>query len=78
MVTRIPASQRTREGLTAEVINGIQNQPHRTGADLGRELVCRFARHGSIFSRVGASDQPGAVHRSGIAMCLGRARFAST
>ena len=41
----------------------IQNQPHRTGADLGRELVCRFARHGSTFSRVGASDQPGAVHR---------------
>ena len=39
----------------------IQNQPHRTGADLGRELVCRFARHGSTFSRVGASDQPGAV-----------------
>ena len=40
----------------------IQNQPHRTGADLGRELVCRFARHGSTFSKVGASDQPGAVH----------------
>ena len=41
----------------------IQNQPHRTGADLGRELVCRLACHGSTFSGVGASDQPGAVHR---------------
>ncbi len=40
----------------------IQNQPHSTRANLGGELVGRFARHGSTFSRVGASDQPGAVH----------------
>jgi 7-cyano-7-deazaguanine reductase len=40
----------------------IQNHSHRPGADLGRELVGRLACHGSTFSGVGASDQPGAVH----------------
>ena len=40
----------------------IQNHSHRAGADLGRELVGRLACHGSTFSGVGASDQPGAVH----------------
>src|SRR4051794_16726385 len=40
----------------------IQNQPNRAGPDLGRELVGRLACHGSTFSGVGASDQPGAVH----------------
>jgi hypothetical protein len=39
----------------------IQNHSHRAGADLGRELVGRLACHGSTFSGVGASDQPGAV-----------------
>jgi len=40
----------------------IHNHPHRTGANLSGKLVRRFARHGSTFSGVGASDQPGAVH----------------
>src|SRR6185436_7912833 len=40
----------------------IQNHSHRSGANLRRKFVCRFARHGSTFSGVGASDQPGAVH----------------
>src|SRR5271170_6619832 len=40
----------------------IQNHSHRAGADLRRELVGRLACHGSTFSGVGASDQPGAVH----------------
>ena len=40
----------------------IQNQPNRADSDLGRELVGRLACHGSTFSGVGASDQPGAVH----------------
>ncbi|MER8588705.1 hypothetical protein NKH19_26395, partial [Mesorhizobium sp. M1338] len=44
----------------------IQNQPHRTGSDLGRELVGRLACHGSTFPGVGASDQPGAVQTAGI------------
>src|ERR1700684_1092666 len=39
----------------------IQNHSHRAGAHLGRELVSRLAYHGSTFSGVGASDQPGAV-----------------
>jgi hypothetical protein len=39
----------------------IHNHPHRTGANLSGKLVRRFARHGSTFSGVGASDQPGAV-----------------
>ncbi len=43
----------------------IQNQPHRAGADLGRKLVRRLACHGSTFSRVGASEQPGAVNQPG-------------
>ena len=38
------------------------DQLHRTGPDFGRELVGRLACHGSTFSGVGASDQPGAVH----------------
>src|SRR5664279_2991043 len=39
----------------------IQNHPHRTGPDLRREFVRRLACHGSTFSRVGASGNPGAV-----------------
>src|ERR1035437_1231719 len=40
----------------------VQNHPHRTGPDLRREFVRRLACHGSTFSRVGASGNPGAVH----------------
>jgi hypothetical protein len=39
----------------------VQNHPHRTGPDLRREFVRRLACHGSTFSRVGASGNPGAV-----------------
>jgi hypothetical protein len=39
----------------------IQNQPHRTGADLGRKFVRCFAHNDSTFSRVGASGKLGAV-----------------
>src|ERR1019366_10457922 len=42
----------------------VQNHPHRTGPDLRREFVRRLACHGSTFSRVGASGNPGAVHRT--------------
>jgi hypothetical protein len=38
----------------------VQNHPDRAGPDLGRKLVAGL-RHGSTFSGVGASDQPGAV-----------------
>ena len=46
--------------------------------DLRRKLVRRLARHGSTFSRVGASGNPGAVHiqdSSGksVKACLSRA-----
>ena len=51
--------RRPARGMLAFV---IQNHSHRAGADLGRELVDRLACHGSTFSGVGASDQPGAVH----------------
>src|SRR5271156_6596054 len=50
--------RRPARGMLAFV---IQNHSHRAGADLGRELVDRLACHGSTFSGVGASDQPGAV-----------------
>ena len=40
----------------------IQHQPDRTLPHLGRKLVRCLACHGSTFSRVGASDKPGAVH----------------
>jgi hypothetical protein len=39
----------------------VQNHPHRTGPDFRREFVRRLACHGSTFSRVGASGNPGAV-----------------
>jgi hypothetical protein len=52
----------------------IQNHSHRAGADLGRELVGRLACHGSTFSGVGASDQPGAVQFTRIALILMSAR----
>jgi hypothetical protein len=39
----------------------IQHQPDRTLPNLGRKLVRCLACHGSTFSRVGASDKPGAV-----------------
>jgi hypothetical protein len=42
----------------------VQNHPHRTGPDFRREFVRRLACHGSTFSRVGASGNPGAVHNS--------------
>src|SRR5450631_2071725 len=41
----------------------INHHPHRTRADLRRKLVRCLGRHGSTFSRVGASDKPGAVQR---------------
>jgi hypothetical protein len=40
----------------------IQHHPHRAPTDLRRKLVRRLACHRSIFSGVGASDKPGAVH----------------
>ena len=39
----------------------IHNHPHRTGANLRRKPVPFLAHNGSNFSRVGASDKPGAV-----------------
>jgi hypothetical protein len=39
----------------------INHQPHRTRTDLRRKLVRCLACHRSTFSRVGASDKPGAV-----------------
>jgi hypothetical protein len=39
----------------------IQHHAYRTGADLRRKLVRRFAHIGSTFSEVGASGKPGAV-----------------
>ena len=39
----------------------MEGQPHRAATNLRRKLVRRFVRHGSTFSGVGASDQPGAV-----------------
>jgi len=39
----------------------IQYHPHRTGANLRRKLVRCLAHKDSIYSRVGASDNPGAV-----------------
>lgn len=41
----------------------LQHHPHRTLADLRRELVRRLARHRSSRSGVGASDKPRALHR---------------
>src|SRR5216684_7600352 len=40
----------------------VQDQPHSARTDLRRKLVACLLAHGSTFSRVGASDQPGAVH----------------
>jgi hypothetical protein len=39
----------------------VQHQPHRPGADFRGKFVRRLRFHGSTFSRVGASDNPGAV-----------------
>ena len=39
----------------------IQNQPNRSGTDLGRKPVRRLAHNGSTFSGVGASGKLGAV-----------------
>jgi len=39
----------------------IPDHPHRAGAHLRRELVCRLARQSPILSGVVASDTPGAV-----------------
>src|SRR5450759_2892706 len=44
----------------------VQNHPHRTGPDLRREFVRRLACHGSTFSRVGASGNPGAVQSAAL------------
>src|SRR5262245_18233541 len=51
----------------------VQNHPHRAGPDLGRKLVAGLLRHGSTFSGVGASTQPGAVHNRGLDARLGQA-----
>jgi hypothetical protein len=40
----------------------IPHHSHRAFPHLGRKFVGRFACHRSTFSRVGASDKPGAVH----------------
>jgi hypothetical protein len=41
----------------------LHNHPHRPLADLRRIAVAVPSRHhGSFLSRVGASDNPGAVH----------------
>jgi hypothetical protein len=40
----------------------IQNHPYRPRTDFRRKFVRRFRFHGSYFSRVGASGNPGAVH----------------
>jgi hypothetical protein len=42
----------------------IEDQPNRAAADLRRELVRGLVHHGSTFSRVGASGNPGAVQFS--------------
>ncbi|MBU2587878.1 MAG: hypothetical protein KJ872_07150, partial [Alphaproteobacteria bacterium] len=47
----------------------IQYHPHRTGTNLRRKLVRCLAHKDSIYSKVGASDNPGAVQPSG-AHCL--------
>ena len=51
-------NRRPARGMLALV---VQNHPHRSGPDFGREFVRRLACHGSTFSRVGASGNPGAV-----------------
>jgi hypothetical protein len=55
----------------------LQNHPHCTLADLGGKL--RRLVHGSIFSKVGASSKPGAVHQGGhdIPEAVIRRRFVS-
>jgi hypothetical protein len=40
----------------------IQNHPHRSLADLGKESSRRRAHNVSAFSRFGASGNPGGVH----------------
>lgn len=44
----------------------VQHHAHRTGADLRRKLVRRFAHIGSTFSKVGASGKPGAVQTNAL------------
>src|SRR3979411_1374310 len=51
-------NRRPARGMFAPM---VQNHPHRTGPDFRREFVRRLACHGSTFSRVGASGNPGAV-----------------
>ncbi len=52
----------------------VQYQPNRPGPNLRRKFVRRLAHDGSLFSRVGASDNPGAVQivdfEKGIRKCL--------
>lgn len=48
--------RRPSRGVLAFV---IQHDPNRAVANLRRKLVGRLACHGSTFSGVGASDQPG-------------------
>lgn len=43
----------------------IQDKLYRPGPDFRRKSVRGLAHNGSIFSRVGASDNPGAVHSGG-------------
>ena len=40
----------------------LEDHPDRAATHFGGKLARRLARHGSIASRVGASDEPGAVH----------------
>ena len=49
----------------------IRHHPDRSVAHLRRKRVRRLAHRGSIYSRVGASGKPGAVHRK--EMVLNRA-----
>ena len=55
----------------------IHHHPHRTRTDLRRKLVRCLARHGSTFSRVGASDKPGAVQEFGFASDFATSRACS-
>jgi hypothetical protein len=57
-----PASLARRDSPRGMFALMIQNHPHRTGPDFRRGIVRRLACHGSAFSRVGASGNPGAVH----------------
>jgi ABC-type lipopolysaccharide export system ATPase subunit len=46
----------------------ILHHPNRAATHLRRKLVRRLARHSPILSGVGASDKPGAVQNSKVAL----------